>query len=64
MRQILRVFGRLRGLSKRAAEGLIEEAAEALRLESYLDQEFDTLSGGTKRKVCDKIYQKIYYLIV
>ncbi len=51
MRQILMVFSRLRGLSSRGAETLIDRSAEALRITSHLDKEFENLSGGTKRKV-------------
>ena len=51
MSQCLRVFGRLRGLSKQAAEEIVNHAAQALRLDRFMEQQFEHLSGGTKRKV-------------
>lgn len=51
MRNIFSVFARLRGLSSASEKKFVEEALRALRLESFMDREFKSLSGGTKRKV-------------
>ena len=51
MGNIFSVFARLRGLSFESEKRLVKESLRALRLEQYMDREFDSLSGGTKRKV-------------
>ena len=51
MGNLFSVFARLRGLSSESEKRLVEESLKALRLEQYMDREFDSLSGGTKRKV-------------
>jgi ABC-type multidrug transport system ATPase subunit len=50
-REHLRLYCRLRGLTKQATERQIQEIIEALSLTSYQDTMAKALSGGNKRKL-------------
>jgi ABC-2 type transport system ATP-binding protein len=50
VRENLRYFGELRGLRGRSLEAQVEKAAAALRLESLIDRNVATMSGGEKRR--------------
>ncbi len=51
VRHHLRIFGKLRGLSFRAASLRAEELIADLRLEEHRDKPTDELSGGLKRRL-------------
>lgn len=56
MRNIFSVFARLRGLSAETEKRLVEESIKALHMKKYMDREFNSLSGGTQRKVLDWVF--------
>ena len=47
----LRLFGRLRGLSRRDARARADHVIESLRLQEHRDRPIEALSGGLKRRV-------------
>ena len=47
----LRLFGRLRGLSRRDARNRTDHVIESLRLQEHRDRPIEALSGGLKRRV-------------
>ena len=47
----LRLFGRLRGLSRRDARARADHVIESLRLHEHRDRPIEALSGGLKRRV-------------
>ena len=47
----LEIFARLRGADATTAKNLVSEALRALHLEEFSARRFESLSGGTKRKV-------------
>ena len=47
----LRLFGMLRGLSRRDARARTDHVIESLRLQEYRDRPIEALSGGLKRRV-------------
>ena len=51
VRHHLRIFGKLRGLSAKAASRRAEELISDLDLEEHKDKATETLSGGLKRRV-------------
>lgn len=49
--QALRIFGKLRGLSRRDASRRADELIDDLRLTEHRNVQFENLSGGLKRRV-------------
>ena len=57
----LEIFARLRGADAATAKNLVSEALRALRIEEFSARRFESLSGGTKRKVNVRILDDWYF---